>query len=518
MGRFNEHCTSCLMAAFAVSFALFFPLNASTVVIQKNGTVWQLLKDGQPYYVKGAGGGASPEKLVAAGGNSIRTWSPDKAVLDKAQTLGLTVCLGISGNNYTQALQSVQTYKNHSALLMWGLGNEMESGVADQVALWKLVDSIARAIKQLDGQHPCITVVADIGGNKLQNIALYAPNLDAVGINTYGGLASLKSRVTQTGWTKPYFVTEFGPIGWWECAKTSWGVPIEQTSTEKENTYVTNYQNNIQGNAQCLGGYVFLWGNKQEKTHTWFGMFLADGSPVGTVDGMQFLWTGAYPANQCPRIKAGKIRVGRTDAFNNGSDRSFRPGRQLLCIVDTDDPDGDQVTITWDLRVDVSDNGATGGGYEPPSVPIAGAVLAASRDTAVIQLPADTNKYRIFCYVKDPEGSAATVNCPILVNNNAPEPVIHIVNTKSSGSAPLLVASGGRGKAAVIQVHLDRETFITLGIYSVRGELLAEIDRGVRTAGPHSYTWRPRSVGAGTYYIKLFRQGMVATRKMVVLQ
>jgi hypothetical protein len=506
---------SSLVTAFVLTFALSLPLNASTVVIQKNGTTWQLLKDGAAYYVKGAGGGAYPDKIVAAGGNSIRTWSPDKGTLDKAQSLGLTVCLGISGNNYTSAMQSVQTYKSHPALLMWGLGNEMESSVSDQVALWKLVDSIARGIKQADGLHPCITVVADIGGNKLQNLMQYAPNLDAVGINTYSGLSTLKTRVTQTGWTKPYFVTEFGPVGWWECSKTPWGVPLEQTSTEKESTYVANYQKSITGNAQCLGGYVFLWGNKQEKTHTWFGMFLPDGSPVGTVDGMQFVWTGAWPANQCPRIKAGKLKVGRQDSFNNGADRNFRPGTKLLCTVDADDPDGDSIIVTWDLRVDVSKNTATGGAYEPPSVAITGAVLSTSGKTAVVQLTADTGLYRIFCYVKDPKGSAATINCPIVVSANAPEPVTHVA-FKKSGADRLLVSAAACRKTAAVRMNLDKETFVMLGAYSVKGELLAVIDRGVRPAGCHAYLWRADAVGAGAYYIRLLGQDMNLIKKIVL--
>jgi hypothetical protein len=504
--------------ACIVLLALLVPLYASTVVIQKNGTTWELLKDGQPYFVKGAGGGAYPEKLVAAGGNSIRTWSPDKGTLDKAQSLGLTVCLGISGNNFAQAQQSVQAYKSHPALLMWGLGNEMESSTSDQVALWKGVDSIARMIKQLDGQHPCITVVADISNSKVQSIMQNAPNLDALGINTYAGMSSLKTRVTQSGWTKPFFVTEFVPVGWWECAKSSWKVPLEQTSTEKESTYVANYQKCIQGNAQCLGGYAFLWGNKQEKTHTWFGMFLPSsdgGNAVGTVDGMQFVWTGTYPANQCPRIKAGKMKVGRLSAFNKGTDSIFRPSTKLLCTVDADDPNGDSLIITWDLRVDVSDNTATGGAYEPPSVPIAGAVLSATGNSATIQLPADVKKYRIFCYVKDPKGSAATVNYPINVDPNAPVLDVPVRSIKP-GTPTLLVRGPGKEMPGAIAVVLTSETDLSLKVFSLKGELLSTIDRSRKPAGRYTYAWDARAYGKGVYYVKLAANGGTVTEKVTI--
>ncbi len=484
---------------------------ASVVTIQKNGTAWQLLKDGKAYYVKGAGGGAYPEKLVACGGNSIRTWSPDKSTLDKAQSLGLTVCLGISGSDITSAQQSVTAYKDHPALLMWGLGNEMESSVTDQVALWQKLNSIALMVKSMDPNHPCITAVADIGGTKLQNLAQYAPALDAVGINTYNGLSTLKTRVTQTGWTKPYFVTEFGPVGWWECPKTPWGLPLEQTSSEKESTYVANYQKSIAGNDQCLGGYVFLWGNKMEKTHTWFGMFLADGSPTNTVDGMQYVWTGAYGTNRSPRIKSGKIKVGRVEAFNDGADRYFRPSQQVKCVVDADDPNGDSIIVSWDLRVDVSDNTATGGAYETPSTPIANAVISSSGSTAVIQLPAEAKNYRIFCYVKDPKGSVATANCPIVVDPNAPMGIHGAVSSMPSAISYDLFSKDG---SIAVAVRLQNTENISIAAYNANGRKIKTIKSGLQNAGTDTYYYKVKT--SGEYFIKLFSKHGLQVKKIVL--
>jgi hypothetical protein len=48
--------------------------NSQNAVVQADGK-WQLLRDGKPYLIKGAGGGASRELLRDIGGNSIRTWS-----------------------------------------------------------------------------------------------------------------------------------------------------------------------------------------------------------------------------------------------------------------------------------------------------------------------------------------------------------------------------------------------------------------------------------------------------------
>jgi hypothetical protein len=73
-------------------------------------------------------------------------------------------------------------------------------------------------------------------------------------------------------------ITEFGPPGPWEVRKTSWGAPVEPTSTEKAKIYLRNHSGAIAAeSAQCLGSYAFLWGHKQEATATWFGMFLPSG-------------------------------------------------------------------------------------------------------------------------------------------------------------------------------------------------------------------------------------------------
>jgi hypothetical protein len=56
-----------------------------------------------------------------------------------------------------------------------------------------------------------------------------------------------------------------------------------------------------------------------------------------------------------------------------------------------------------------------GGDREDPVPPIEGAVVWASGMEAVIQLPQESGKYRLFVYVYDDKGSAATANVPLLV-------------------------------------------------------------------------------------------------------
>jgi hypothetical protein len=411
-----------LAVALALSVSAASRASAAIVEIKKVGDQWQLLKDGQPFTPKGASGGTSRmDVLVAAGGNAVRTFSPSKSVLDQAQAVGVMVMLGISGDNLESARQSVIQFKDHPALLMWGLGNEMEMKTSNTEALWRTVESIAAMIKQVDGKHPSMTVLAEVGGTKLADLKRLAPSMDAVGINSYGSAGSLATRVPQQGWDKAFFVTEFGPKGHWEVPKTPWGLPIEPTSSEKADTYLASYRTLLGASGKCLGTFAFLWGQKQEKTHTWYGMFLPDGSPLSPIEAMSEAWNGKAPADRGPRIGAGRIWLGSPGGTGDGSQRRFRPGATLEARLDVADPEGAAApTVTWDIRKDVSDNPATGGAPEPNSSPIAGAVVLTQGNLARITLPVEPGNYRIFTYAKDAQGRAATANAPIQVAADAP--------------------------------------------------------------------------------------------------
>jgi hypothetical protein len=217
------------------------------------------------------------------------------------------------------------------------------------------------------------------------------------------------------GWTRPWLVTEFGPRGHWEVPKTPWKLPIEDSSTEKADLYLKGYRQAIAAQPACLGSYVFLWGQKQEKTHTWYGMFLREGNRLGAVDAMTMAWTGKWPENRCPQIGPQKIQVRIEGQQEPPRQNVFQREQRLRTTVDASDPEGEPLVIKWDLRIDVSDNRSTGGDFEPATPPIAGAVVSSETSDAVIQLPKKEGNYRIFVYAFDPKGSAATANLPIQV-------------------------------------------------------------------------------------------------------
>ena len=69
------------------------PCTVEIVKVQKE---FKLLKDGKPYYIKGAGAKSHFNLLANSGANSIRVWSTNnKSYLDSAQKHGLSVSLGL---------------------------------------------------------------------------------------------------------------------------------------------------------------------------------------------------------------------------------------------------------------------------------------------------------------------------------------------------------------------------------------------------------------------------------------
>lgn len=399
----------------------------SKVELQHRDGRFELLRNDKPYPIRGVGGETQLAELATVGGNSIRTWGVDHLgkVLDDAEQHGLTVCAGIwighqrHGFSYQDAasvrkqfeesLAAVEKYKNHPALLLWGVGNEAE-GEGNDPSVWFAINHIAREIKRIDPNHPTMTVIAELGegGNKIRNVELFCPDIDIVGVNSYGGIESVAQRYRDSGGKKPYIITEHGPPGPWEVDKTTWGAPIEITSTAKAQLYAKGYRANVVANRNaCLGSYSFLWGHKPETTATWFGMLLSDGTRLAAVDVMEEAWTGKPPRNRCPEIL--EFKVDRQQVTE--------PGDAITARIRVTDPERDPLKIEWVLRADSRTIGV-GGDRQDEELVIKDAVQS-ERDQAVVNFPKGNGAYRLFAYVYDGKGGGAVANIPLKVGGEA---------------------------------------------------------------------------------------------------
>lgn len=425
MGRLHGTVAAALTAVLLVTVHGAAHADApkpSVVKVEQSGQGFRLLRDGQPYVIRGAGGRIHLETLRDAGGNSIRTWGENdlEPLLDRAQELGISVTIGIwlgqprQGFRYDNegavraqlemARGFIRRYRNHPALLMWGIGNEME-GDGKDARIWTAVNDIAKMVHQEDPNHPAMTVVAEIGNDKAAQFQRLCPDVDILGINSYAGLPSLPKRLKEAGFTRPFVITEHGPQGTWEVAKTPWGAPIEASSTRKAEEYLANYQSSIAGQAQCLGSYVFHWGQKQETTGTWFGMFLNSGERLGTVDAMTYAWTGKWPANRAPKLNKLDTEVDQ---------KEIAPGSVHTVKLAVEDPDGDPLTIRWEVRSESSDR-REGGDREAEPIAHPEAFMEARGTQFTFRAPALQGGYRVFAYVYDGKGNAATANVPFFV-------------------------------------------------------------------------------------------------------
>lgn len=397
---------------------------AIPVKLEKTGQGWQLLRGGEPYFIRGAGGSHSLGQLAAAGGNSLRTWGADNVgpILDEAHALGLTVTVGIwlgherHGFDYhdpaqvaaqlQQARETVLRYKDHPAVLLWGIGNEMEGFEdGDDPAIWTAVNDVAAMARELDPNHPTMTVTADIGGGRIASLHDRSPAIDIHGINSYGGAPSLPERYRAAGASKPYVLSEFGPVGSWEMPRTEWGAPYEQTSSEKAAFYRKSYEAAVaNAHGLALGSYAFLWGHKMEGTATWMGMFLDDGARLGAVDVMTELWSGRPPKNLAPAVEALRI-IGEPQ---------LDPGAELSAQAVLSDPEGGPLRVKWSLRSESGDY-LTGGDFRPDLPDIDGAIIDGRVDGATVRMPLEPGPYRLYLFAYDAAGNAATANVPLLV-------------------------------------------------------------------------------------------------------
>ena len=416
----NYRIAGCILAITGATLAHGEPIKTE---LKQTGTGWQLLRDGKPYFIKGAGGNWSRPALAAAGGNSFRTWGVGKnttSELDEAQKNGLSVSLGFwvghkkdgfkadapatVSRQLEQFKEAVRAHKDHPAVLVWAIGNEMEIG-NDTPALWESIENMAKAAHEIDPNHPTMTVVAELGGNKVANIHKYCPSVDIVGINSYAGGVSVGPRYQKYGGTKPYIITEFGPPGQWETGKTKFGAVTELTSTEKAKWYWNTYEKSVLGMpGLCLGSYAFTWGFKVEATSTWYGMFIPDGGKLAAVDTMQELWTGKVPERPCPVISK----------FGLLTPNEVKAGEIVKAAVEVSDPNGDKLKYEWTLHSEFHSYGVQGGNAKAaPSYP--DAIVKSEEPEAAFKMPEAKGVYRIYCYVRNQHGGAALGSLPVCV-------------------------------------------------------------------------------------------------------
>ena len=424
MSRAGRRALVAVVAALAGTSAA---AQAVRVEVVGGKGAFQLLRGGEPYVIKGAGVGNMDLVTVAArGGNSVRTWGVERAqaILDAAQHHGLTVSLTLPvvaerfGFDYDDDAQVavqrqriealVRRYRDHPALLTWIIGNELDFDHTNP-RVYNAVNELSQRIHELDPNHPTTTTISRVNADLVRTIRARAPDLDFLSLQLYGALAALPRYAGRLLSDTPLVVSEWGPLGFWEVGKTPWDAPLEQNSAEKGRHYQDWYERFIAPllGKRVLGSYVFLWGQKQERTPTWFSMFTETGESTATVDAMQFAWTGRWPANRAPSLEALRLD-GRA-----GNARLTARTRYPVEVVATD-AENDPLAYAWSVKPE-SRARSVGGDPERAIPDVRGLFADATAGKTTMRAPSAPGAYRLFVTVYDGRGHAAHANLPFLV-------------------------------------------------------------------------------------------------------
>ena len=421
----NINLLFCLVFNFIYAINSYSQVSRVELTTNASGN-FELHRNGVPYYIKGAGAKDYFDLLVNSGANSIRVWSTNNtSLLDSAYHHGLTVTLGLhvrperSGMDYNDEYavkgqieylkNEVLKYKDHPALLVWGIGNDVDLKYSN-FKVWETIEIIAKFIKKVDPNHPTMTVIAGVDPSKVFYIKKYCPSIDILGLNVYGSIENAGINLRKYNCNKPYIVSEWGVNGPFEAKKTSWKAKIEPPNGLKADQRQRRYQDLIEKDKErCLGSYCFLWGQKQESTATWHGMFLNNGNPTEAVDVMQFCWTGQWPKSRAPSIREISL-----DNISWRKDHILAPSTQAILKIEFSKYNNTKVIVEYVLYPEAFSN-KIGGDIQKSPNPLKFEILNQTDNELTFVTPNSKGAYRLFAFVKNEKGQSSVANIPFLV-------------------------------------------------------------------------------------------------------
>lgn len=295
------------------------PYEGSVVEITGSSGEWKLkVDDDEDFFIEGLCFGPDISRrtidgymtqVVELGANTVRTWGTGgetKVLLDAAQEQEIKVCMGIwlqhfiayadneGYKNHTLSEIStwVEKYKNHPAVLMWNVGNEVilhldqyfdeDTGLEEhRIAYAEFVEQICQKIHSIDPNHPVTSSSTRLEEGKYgwDYYIDYTPSLDIYAMNIYKLLFEIQDKWESLPIDKPYIITEFGPDGEWEIPKEKEdhnGVVIESSDTVKAEAYYNGWTDHIFPNKGCnLGGFPFIYGEKEDFGGVWFNLLMS---------------------------------------------------------------------------------------------------------------------------------------------------------------------------------------------------------------------------------------------------
>jgi hypothetical protein len=426
-------------------------------VIRDDNNKFSLRADGADLFVKGVCKPVHLDLMAEGGANCFRTYNAedliaDPSILASAASNNLKVLVGLNlpheSASFTywdnpdkwdnpdpnnpgykqQFLAQVEQLKNEPTILGWAIGNEVDiSTTKAPEAIYDALQSLARAVHQIDPFHPTVSVHAGPGNYdtasptyfpKIQYIRQYAPDIDIVAVNSYKNVGTVDDKVTGStngGWIGAYLITEFSidqPMEVPDTSLTYWKAIPEPTSDDKKDTLYYRYINIIPTatlRKQCLGTFVFATSDTFRISDTWYNLLLKNSSgdyaKTPGYDAMYHAWKGVTPSASAPTVTALTMN-------GTSSNVLLRLGQSVTAAVSTT---GAPVKYTFEFRREVG----IASDIAPTPIPVYSGTSSSPTFTVPSNAATDFGSYRLFCFVEDSTGRVGSANLPFRIFKSA---------------------------------------------------------------------------------------------------
>lgn len=403
----------------------------NNVKIVKKAGAYQLLVNGKETVINGIGcglaSGTSNENYLAmakeTGANTVRTWGIDQgtqAYLDEAHRQGLFVNAGLwlnpvsddctfsyitdkeyQTNARHQILDYVKKFKDHPAVILWNLGNEVFHFTKDEderIGFAKFLNKLIKDIKKIDPRHP--VVYASAGTSGLDYIIKHVPSLDIFGMNLYGAYAASLYQCRKRKLNKPVLITEFGPVLPFETYQDANGMPVEPNDHVKAMMYrnalteirIKSYRDML------IGVFAFHLGETTQDSLTWWNVNFRDLrlAPFGQ---LARTFKPESEAMVFPRIRSFKV----------SKISELEPGEWISVSMEANYPD--PLKLQYEYFCSTSHLGVLQY-FVNTRIPVN---VRGSGSRVEVQAPTNTGTFRLYGLVQDDSGNAAIQNVSLSI-------------------------------------------------------------------------------------------------------
>lgn len=424
--------TGCLLILSIFSFS------KTTFLKENNG--WKLYVDGKPFVIKGVTFGRDIKRetigvymkqLKSMGVNTVRTWGcgeETQILLDSADAYGIKVLLGIwmrhgrpgmEGDDsfnyladkkgmedmYNGAINAVKKYKDHPAVLFFGMGNEVFLNIAtdkEKKAYSQFLETVCKKVKEIDPNHPITAVDAWTFG--FEWWSKYCPSIDIYGVNCYGaGANQIPGELEKQKIDKPYMITEYGVRGEWEVKPDKNGLKVEPNDAEKYTTISKGVHDWIYSKPGCLGVYVFNYGNGADHGAVWLSMMF-DNQYRPAYWATREAYTGEKPINNLPSINTYEL-----------PDAVVKPGDWVKVKLDVTDAENDPLDISFQY---CQRSGGRVRADQINSLEMRGNL----KDGYEFQVPDENGVVKLYVFVKDSYKNISIAQTSLMINKPGADP------------------------------------------------------------------------------------------------